>query len=127
MSLQQSIQDRLRTKGISPKEKHALRIVLGEMQRQKNKVLTDQETVKILKKLVASERELNERQDGDYIRILEAYLPSEATADEIADWIRAHIDFGQYGNKMQAMREILDHFGPRTDGNTVKAVLTERF
>ncbi|MDZ7761930.1 MAG: hypothetical protein U5L00_16965 [Desulfovermiculus sp.] len=56
MSLQQTIQDRLHTKGISAKEKDTLRVVVGEMQRQKSKTLSDQEVAKILKKLAASER-----------------------------------------------------------------------
>jgi len=127
MSLQKTIQDRLHTKGISAKEKDTLRVVVGEMQRQKSKTLSDQEVAKILKKLAASERELGERRDEEYLQILEAFLPQEATADEIETWILSIIDFDQYKNKMQAMRDILNHFGPRTDGNTVKSILTERF
>ncbi len=127
MSLQQTIQDRLHTKGISAKEKDTLRVVVGEMQRQKSKTLSDQEVAKILKKLAASERELGERRDEEYLQILEAFLPQEATADEIETWIRSNINFDQYKNKMQAMRDILTHFGPRTDGNTVKSILMERF
>ncbi len=127
MSLQQTIQDRLHTKNISQKEKDALRVVIGEMQRQKSKTLNDQEVVKILKKLATSERELGERRDKEYLQILESFLPQKATADEIEAWIRSNIDFSQYKNKMQAMRDILTQFGPRTDGNTVKSILTERF
>ena len=127
MNLQQTIQDRLHSKGINKNEKDTLRIVVGEMQRQQTKSLDDQEVVKILKKLAASERELGERQDKEYLQIIESYLPQAATKEEIEDWIRSNIDFGQYKNKMQAMREILNHFGPRTDGNTVKSILTERF
>jgi hypothetical protein len=127
MSLQESIQNRLHTKGIGHKEKGTLRVVVGEMQRQKNKVLTDQEVVRILKKLAASERELGDRQDTEYIQILESYLPQAASVEEIETWITNNIDFEQYKSKMQAMRQILDHFGSRTDGNTVKSILTERF
>ena len=127
MSLQQSIHNRLRTKDISQKEKQALRVVVGEMQRQKNKTLSDQEVVKILKKLAASEHELGERRDEAYIHILESYLPQAASTEEIEDRIRRNIDFGQYTHKMQAMRDILNHFGPRADGNTVKTILDERF
>ncbi|MGM0538174.1 MAG: GatB/YqeY domain-containing protein [Thermodesulfobacteriota bacterium] len=127
MSLQQTIQDRLHTKNISQKEKDALRVVIGEMQRQKSKTLNDQEVVKILKKLATSERELGERRDKEYLQILESFLPQEATAAEITTWIKNNIDFDQYNNKMQAMRDILNHFGPRTDGNTVKTILTNQF
>ncbi len=127
MSLQQTIQDRLHTKNISQKEKDALRVVIGEMQRQKSKTLNDQEVVKILKKLATSERELGERRDKEYLQILESFLPQEATAAEITTWIKNNIDFDQYNNKMQAMRDTLNHFGPRTDGNTVKTILTNQF
>ena len=48
-----------------------------------------------------------------------------ASETEIAEWIRANIDFGAYRNKMQAMGDIMRHFGNKADGHTVKSVLQE--
>jgi hypothetical protein len=48
-----------------------------------------------------------------------------APESEIADWIRVNIDLTSYTNKMQAMGDIMRHFGGRADGNTVKKILQE--
>lgn len=127
MNLQKRIQDRFHTKGLDKKEKDALRVVVGEIQRQRSKDLSDQEVVQILRKLINSEKEMGQRQDQDYIQLLEAFMPQEASQEEIAQWIRENVDFSKYSNKMQAMREIMAHFGARADGNTVKAVLNQEF
>lgn len=127
MSLQQEILKCFRNKAISKREKETLRVVIGELQRQKTKEVPDSDVVKILKKLAASERELGERKDQGYIDVLESFLPKEATEEEISAWIRQNIDFSTYKNKMQAMKDILAHFGPAADGNRVKEILINRF
>ena len=54
---------------------------------------------------------------------MESYLPKQASEEDIRSWIEANIDFSKFGNKMQAMRPIMNHFGPAVDGNVVKKVL----
>ena len=66
-------------------------------------------------------------EDSRFIEILDGYLPRQASETDIEAWIRANIDFSGYGNKMQAMRDIMRHFGSRADGNTVKSILQTRF
>ncbi|MFP4213452.1 MAG: GatB/YqeY domain-containing protein [Desulfohalobiaceae bacterium] len=127
MTLQEKIQNRLHIKDLDKKEKQALRVVVGELQRQRNKELSDQEVVQILRKLVNSEKEMGQRQDQEYIQVLERFLPQEASDQEIVQWIQDNVDFGNYSNKMQAMREIMAHFGPRADGNRIKAILHREF
>ncbi|MFW6054697.1 MAG: hypothetical protein ACOC9D_02240 [Thermodesulfobacteriota bacterium] len=127
MSLQQEIIDNFRKKEISKKEKETLRILVGELQRQKTKDVSDPEVVKIVKKLAASEKEMGQRKDQEYIEILESFLPEEAGEEEISEWIRQNIDFSRYKNKMQAMKDILAHFGPAADGNQVKDILMNKF
>jgi uncharacterized protein YqeY len=109
----------------------ALRVVIGEFGRMASKTLSDEEVVRILKKLVKSEKEVLERQgqteSSRFIEILENYTPRMASEEEIERWIRAHVDFAAYKNKMQAMGEIMRHFGSRADGNLVKTVLQTRF
>lgn len=129
MTLQEQIREDLKAamKAQDLEKKEALRVVIGELGRLPEKALSDKEVFQVLKKLVKSEKEVLQRQGGaassPYLAILESYLPPLATEAEIADWIRTHIDLNAYANKMQAMGDIMRHFGDRADGSTVKAVL----
>ena len=107
--------------------KDTLRVILGEFGRAETKELSDKEVIRILKKLVKSEKELLEKKgdnaESEFIRIIEAYLPKTASAEKITTWISANIDFSEFKNKMQAMRPIMQHFGDTADGDTVKQIL----
>lgn len=106
----------------------AIRILLGEFQRQPEKELADEAVVGIVRKLIKSERELiaaGGTGDEAYIAVLEGFLPQQASEEEIRGWITANVDFSQFGNKMQAMKVIMAHFGSNADGNTVKKILQE--
>ena len=106
--------------------KSALRVVLGEFARADKKELSDDEVIAVLRKLIKSERETIEKSGGGdtaFIASLESYLPQMADEAEIRSWIEANVDFSKYKNNMQAMREIMAHFGSRAEGNTVKSVL----
>jgi uncharacterized protein YqeY len=109
------------------KKKDALRVILGEFGRLDKKELSDDEIVKILKKLMKSEREVLEQKgeaaDSEFIKVIEHYLPKMATEEEIATWIQKNIDFSQFKNKMQAMGLIMKHFGATADGNFVKNII----
>ncbi|MGA7277269.1 MAG: GatB/YqeY domain-containing protein, partial [Desulfocapsaceae bacterium] len=59
----------------------AIRIVIGEFQRQPQKKLDDDAVINIIKKLIKSERELLAaagQQTSEYIEVLEGYLPQQA-------------------------------------------------
>lgn len=107
--------------------KNTLRVIMGEFGRQGQKELSDEDVVRIVKKLIKSEKEVMEKtgvaEPTPFIRVAERYLPQMATEDEIRAWITANIDFDEYKNKMQAMRPIMQHFGGNADGNLVKKVL----
>ena len=109
--------------------KQALRIILGELGRLDNKKPGDGEIVKVIKNLAKAEKETLRHQGqgepSDYLQIIEEYLPSMASEAEIRSWIQENIDFSNYKNKMQAMRDIMQHFGSNADGNIVKRVLME--
>ena len=131
MTLQENIKKDL-TQAMKNKDavrKDALRVILGEFSRAESKELSDNEVVKILKKLLKSEREVLETKgaesDSDFLRIVEAYLPEMATEEEIKAWISENIDFSQFKNKMQAMRPIMQHFGDTADGDMVKKILQD--
>ena len=128
MTLQEKVQGDLK---VSMKAKDsdrtgAIRILIGEFGRQMEKVLTDEQVVAIIKKLIKSERELLAAQGRDgspFLTIMEEYLPKAASEEEIRAWIEANIDFSAYGNRMQAMKPIMNHFGSAADGNLVKKIL----
>jgi uncharacterized protein len=107
--------------------KDTLRVVLGEFGRLDKKEISDDEAVKILKKLIKSEKEVLEQKGGAensaFIEIVESYLPKMAAEEEISAWIRQNVDFSQFKNKMQAMGVIMTHFGATADGSVVKEIL----
>lgn len=128
MSLQEQITQDMRKslKEGTPAHRDALKVIVGEFQRQPSAKLSDEEVVKILKKLKKSEEELltlQKNEGSTFLFAVNNYIPSEASREEIVAWISANIDFSKYKNKMQAMKDILAHFGGRTDGNTIKNIL----
>ena len=131
MKLQEQIRADLKAamKAQNTPRKEALRVVIGELGRLPDKDVSDKDVLQVIKKLIKSEKEVLDRQGtvqpSDYLKILEAYLPVMASESEIAAWIQANIDFTAYKNKMQAMGDIMRHFGSNADGNTVKKVLQE--
>jgi uncharacterized protein YqeY len=105
----------------------AIRILMGEFGRQAEKELSDEQIVSIIKKLIKSERELLAAKGGEdtspFMLVMEEYLPKQATEEEIRAWVEENIDLSAFGNRMQAMKPIMQHFGSTVDGNAVKKVL----
>lgn len=103
-----------------------LRVISGELQRQISQSLSDEEVFKILRKMYKSEQEMlrmSQKTASSFLEAIEKYLPKMAAKDEICGWIAKNIDFSKLKNKMMAMKDILAHFGARTDGNVVKSIL----
>ncbi len=130
MTMQESLSAELRVamKARDTERTGAIRILIGEFARQPEKILTDEQVIAIIKKLIKSERELlaAQQQDGSpFLTIMEGYLPKQVSEVEIYSWVEKNIDFSAFGNKMQAMKPIMQHFGSTADGNTVKRVLQQ--
>jgi len=130
MRIQEQIKQDLKQamKDKDEEKKNTLRIIIGEFGRAEAKELSDDEVIKIVRKLIKSEQESLEHSgksalDSRYIQILESYLPQMASDEEIRRWIAENIDFSHYKNKMQAMRDIMANFGAAADGNQVKQIL----
>lgn len=128
MGLQQDIQDELKVsiKAKDADRTSAIRILIGEFQRQPQKELSDEQVIAIIKKMIKYERELlasSGKEGSGYLSVLENYLPQQASEEEIKAWIVAHINFDDFNNKMQAMRPVMAHFGSSADGNVVKKIL----
>jgi hypothetical protein len=130
MSIQETIKADLKNalKEKNEERKSAIRVILGEFSRFEKKELTDDEAIKVLKKLVKSEKETLETkgqtEDSAFLLTVNSYLPKEATAEEIEAWIRNNIDFSSFKNKMQAMKPVMAHFGSSADGNLIKEILS---
>jgi len=95
---------------------------------KKAEEITNDDIIGIIQGLIKSEHivlEARKETASDYLRILEAYLPRQASAEEITVWIQANIDFGQFKNKMQAMGTIMKHFGKTADGKLVNQILKD--
>lgn len=110
-----------------------LRIVLGEVPRlnkKANEKVTDVEMMGIINKLIKAETVILEYSGVDdfnspYIDILKSYLPKSPSDEEVVAWIKDNIDFSNYGNKMQAMKDIMPTFKPLgVDGNKVKEIIS---
>ncbi len=128
MSMQESLSAELRAamKARDTDRTGAIRILIGEFARQPVKILTDEQVIAIIKKLIKSERELlaaQKQEESPFLVIMEGYLPKQVSEEEIYAWVKENIDFSTFGNKMQAMKPIMQHFGSATDGNTVKKIL----
>jgi uncharacterized protein YqeY len=129
MNIQKQIKQDLSAaiKAQDRQKKDALRVIMGEFNRLDKKELSDDDAVKIMIKLVKSEKELLEikgiETDSEFISTIENYLPKRASEEEIAQWIKQNIDFSQFKNKMQAMSIIMAHFGTSADGNEVRKIL----
>ena len=110
--------------------KAALNVIVGEMQRQLTKDLTDPQVVAILKKLVKYEEErLKHCVSGTitkYLEVLKSYLPEQVTEEEVIAWIKNNVVFSTLKNKMQAVGLVTKHFGPKVDGQTVKRIIEEK-
>lgn len=131
MTLQEQIKKDLMSamKARDDVKKSTLRVVMGEFGRLSRKEISDDDVVKVLKKLVKAEKETMEKSndtgDSEYIDLIERYLPQTASEEDVRTWIKENIDLSQFKNKMQAMKPIMANFGSAADGNTVKKILQE--
>ena len=93
---------------------------------KKPEEITDEDIHNIIRKFVKSEKtvlELKKETTSDYLELLESYLPKMATTEEIQDWIKSNVDFSNFKSPMQAMGNVMKHFGKLADGNQVKDIL----
>ena len=57
-----------------------------------------------------------------YIDMLSTYVPRDPDESEIIEWINDNIDFSKYKNKMQAMKDLNNHF-KGTDSKLLSSIL----
>jgi len=128
MTLQEKIKADLKEsmKAKTAARTSAIRVLMGEFGRQSGKDLSDDKVVAIVRKLIKSEKETLSKSGttiSDYLEVLNGYMPSMPSEDEVKEWISTNIDFSQFKNKMQAMKPIMANYGGMVDGNMVKKIL----
>ena len=128
MSLQEIIKGDLKKSMLARDEARmsALRVLIGEFQRQGVKTLSDQEVLAVIRKLIKSETETMARsgtRESPYLDVLEGYMPKAPSEAEIRDWVGENINFGDFPNKMQAMKPIMANYNGLADGNLVRRIL----
>jgi len=111
-----------------------LRVIVGEMQREKDKELDDNKVISILRKLEKSEIEFietggygqdNTDTESNFLKVVRWYLPKPTTAQEVIDFIYYTIDFSLLKNKMEAIGLVKKHFGEAVDGKMVKQIVMD--
>ncbi len=88
--------------------------------------ITDEDLQNIIRKFVKSEKtvlEIKKEGTSEYLELLNSYLPQMATPDEIKQWIQENVDLSNFKSPMQAMGNVMKHFGKLADGNQVKEIL----
>ena len=88
--------------------------------------ITDEDIHNIIRKFAKSEKtvlEIKKETSSAYLELLEFYLPKMANTKEIETWIKTNIDFSAIKSPMQAMGDVMKHFGKLADGNQVKDIL----
>lgn len=130
MTLQETLKkDLMASKDTSVRK--TIRIIMGELARQRSKDLSDLEVERIIKKIIVAEEELLEAggqpTDVDFLPILKGYLPEELSEETIINWITENVDFSSLKNKMQAIGIVTKHFGSAVDGKVVKEIILKKF
>ena len=100
-------------------------VLMGEIQRQPNKNISEQDIIKIIKKLYTAAIE-SPVKDNNWIELLKSYLPIKVSSEEILNFINS-IDLSLYQGKdrIKLMKVIMTHFGNTVDGSEVKRILME--
>jgi len=104
--------------------KNDLKVIVGEFQRQPSKILSDEQVISILKKLLKYEEERLKRageQTSNYYELIKTHLPLQVSDEEIKTWIKENIEV----KNSSSIGKILKHFGSKTNGTTVKRILSE--
>ena len=133
MTLQEQIKIDLKesmTTNIPKRE--LLKVVVGEMSRELNKDLTDEQVLKILKRMVEGAIECNNTTE---IEIISAYMPEKVTEQEVLSFLQEIFDRQEYNHeKLYTLRDMgkmiaesKEFFGKKYDGKIVSDCIKKMF
>jgi len=129
-NLQEQISNKLKEAIKNKQDTRYLKVVVGEMQRLKNKKVSNEEVELLLKRLIDLEKENLEAQkltSSEYLVFLESFMPEKISDEKIIAWIKENVDFSKLGNKFAAIKEVKKCFGVKIDGENVKKIILEKF
>lgn len=90
--------------------------------------ITDEDLQTIIRSFSKSEKvvlDIKGESTSDYLELLEKYLPKMVDKAEVKAWIESNVDFSTVKSPMQAMGQVMKHFGKLAEGNMVKEILKE--
>ncbi len=101
MTLQEQIKADLKEsmKAKTAARTSAIRVLMGEFGRQPDKDLSDDKVIAIIRKLIKSEKETlskSKEKTSDYLEVLDAYMPTMPSEDDVKEWIKANVDFDKF-------------------------------
>ena len=104
-------------------KRNTLRVILGELSRLNNKEATDEEIVKVLRKLQKNEKlVIGPGKPTAFLKIVEFYLPKQMSKEEILEYVLT-MDLTGFKNKLQAIGIIMKILKGNVNGQDVKEVL----
>lgn len=114
--------------------KMSLRVIVGELQRQKNKLLKDSDVLAILKTLKKSALEVQElrgtEQNQVFIDVLKFYLPEEVSDAEVKEFITTEYPCTKTVSNADVNKLIgivMKTFPNRIDGKRAREVIMSCF
>lgn len=112
--------------------KAALKVIIGELQRQPTKQLSDEQVIVVLKKLLKYEDErlglCSEILTSSYKETIKKYLPDTISEEQIVEWIQLNYDRDNFPkNTGLIVGAAKKNFGNTVDGKVVKQVLEKYF
>ena len=127
MTIQSVIYKKIQDPNVDKTTKNILKVVKAYMQRERDKKISDKVSLRIIKRHINDAKEMmtydNSGNHKVVVDVLSEFLPKKADMKEVESWIRDNIDFSNYKNKMQAMGEIMRHFGTSVDGNEIRDLI----
>ena len=109
-----------------------LKVVVGEMSREESKELTDEQVLRILKRMVEGATECNNTSE---IEVLSTYMPEKVTEKEVLDFLQSVFDRQEYNQErlytMKDMGKMIaeskEFFGKKYDGKIVSDCIKKMF
>lgn len=121
IKLKEDLKLAMKMKNVNKRD--ALRVILGELSRLNNKEATNEEIVKVLRKLQKNEKlVIGPGKPTAFLKVVESYLPKQMSKEEILKYILT-VDLTGFKNKLQAIGVIMKDLKGNTNGQDVKDVL----
>lgn len=123
-NIKKDLQNEMKSK--EPSRRDNLKVIVAEFQRSKNKDISDNEVLTILKTLENNELERLAAVGhvaSEFLSLIREYLPKPVTKEEILSWIKENVDSSKFPNKSPIIGIVKRNFGVAVDGATVREIV----